>query len=106
MKETMGDRILNLLNKNKMTQRELAKKIGVSEISISRYINGHRTPNGTIVGNIAMTLHTTSDYLLGQNIEENPEVAYYHILRMIKQNAKNWSQKQKIEIINTLYSTN
>ena len=41
----LGSRISDLLQKNGLTQRELAKQVGVTEVSISRYVNGERTPN-------------------------------------------------------------
>lgn len=64
-KNNLGGRIANLLKKSGLTQRELADKVGVTESSMSRYVNGSRIPKGTIVANIANALHTTSDYLLG-----------------------------------------
>lgn len=64
-KNNLGGRIANLLKKSGLTQRELADKVGVTESSMSRYVNESRIPKGTIIANIANALHTTSDYLLG-----------------------------------------
>ena len=61
----LGGRIADLLKKSGLTQRELADKVGVTEVSMSRYISGDRTPKGPVIANIANALHTTSDYLLG-----------------------------------------
>ena len=41
---TLGGRIAELLEKNGLTQRELAEKVGVTEVSMSRYISNDRTP--------------------------------------------------------------
>ncbi len=71
MSETLGDRISKLLKKNGMTQRGLAEAIGVTEVSVGRYINGHRIPKGFTIVNIAAALHTTTDYLLGRKIDDN-----------------------------------
>ena len=65
----IGQRILTLLEKKGMTQRELANKIGASEVSISRYISGARMPKANIVVYIADALNTTTDYLLGRTNE-------------------------------------
>ena len=65
----IGARILTLLKKKGMTQRELANEIGVTETSISRYISGQRVPKSNIVVYMADVLNTTTDYLLGRTDE-------------------------------------
>lgn len=50
------NRIKELLEKKGMTQRELADRVGVTEVSMSRYINGDRTPKGPIAAKIAREL--------------------------------------------------
>ena len=62
---TIGERITKQLGELGMTQRELAAKVGVTEITMSRYIRGGRTPNAVVVANIAKALGVTTDYLLG-----------------------------------------
>ena len=64
-KNNLGGRIKGLLKKRGLTQKELAEKVGVTEVSVSRYISGERTPKGLVIANMANALHTTSDYLLG-----------------------------------------
>lgn len=64
-------KVVALLNKNNMTQRELADRVGITEASLSRYIRGNRIPKGTVISNIANALHTTTDYLLGSEAKEN-----------------------------------
>lgn len=66
-----GEKVVMLLKKNNMTQRELANKIGIIEASMSRYIHGNRTPKGTVISNIANALHTTTNYLLGSEVKGN-----------------------------------
>ena len=41
MAETLGGRISELLNQYGLTQRELAAKVGVTEVSMSRYIKAN-----------------------------------------------------------------
>ena len=65
----IGARILPLMKKNGMTQRELANQIGVTEVSISRYITGARMPKANIVVYMADALNTTTDYILGRTEE-------------------------------------
>lgn len=46
-----------------MTSRELAKLSGISEVSISRYLNGKRIPDGYTIGKIANILKCKADDL-------------------------------------------
>ena len=105
MNETLGGKIAEMLEKNGMTQRELAERVGVTEVSMSRYIKGDRIPKGPIIANIAGALHTSTDYLLGQEASEDPELLYYQIQRSIARNAKNWSPKQKADLVNAIFET-
>ena len=68
------EKVAALLNKNNMTQRELAYRVGITEVSLSRYISGDRIPKGPIISSIANVLHTTTDYLL--NSESNKNESY------------------------------
>ena len=103
----LGTRISNLLTQQGLSQRELADKVGVTEVSMSRYIKGDRIPKGPIIANIAKVLHTTSDYLLGHDQEaSDPETEYYHTQRVIARNAGKWTQKQKADLVNALFENN
>lgn len=62
----IGYRISELLEKQGITQRDLAKMINVTETTISRYINNSREPKGSILNDIAVALNVSSDYLLGR----------------------------------------
>ncbi len=100
----LGNRISDLLNQQGLSQRELADKVGVTEVSMSRYIKGDRTPKGPIIANIAKVLHTTSDFLLGHEQEDgDPEIEYYQTQRAIARNAGIWTQKQKADLVNALF---
>lgn len=101
MKKEIGNRISYLLNKNGITQKELADRINVSESVVSRYISGEREPKANVLANIATALRTTSDYLLG--IEENDNFSQSHIKRMIARNADNMTVEEKRELINALF---
>ncbi len=53
LKEILEDRC--------MTQRKLSDKTGISEITISRYVNGKRTPNVREAMLIARALNVSVD---------------------------------------------
>ena len=72
----LGNRITDLLKRSGLTQRELADRVGVTEIAMTHIINGDRIPKGPIIANIANALHTTTDYLLGtEEKKDTAEVA-------------------------------
>ena len=62
---SLGNRIIILLRKRGLTQKELARKAQISEVTLSRYIHGDRQPRANNIVNIADALQTTTDYLLG-----------------------------------------
>jgi transcriptional regulator with XRE-family HTH domain len=62
---TIGKRLKKVLNDRGMMQKELAKKIGVNEMAISRYVHGGRIVSVSILIDICKALHVSSDYLLG-----------------------------------------
>lgn len=59
------DRLTNLMEKYDMTQVELAKRIGTTNVTISRYLTGERMPRIELVIKMANVFETTVDYLLG-----------------------------------------
>lgn len=61
----LSERIKEQLEKQNMTQRELADKTGMTEVSISRYVSGQRMPNGVHIVKIAKALNVSCDYLTG-----------------------------------------
>lgn len=63
----LGDRLAVLIIKKGITQRDLAKKIGCSEATISKYINNINIPQVPILVEMAKALDTTPNYLLGFN---------------------------------------
>lgn len=64
-------RLFELRKQNKLTQDEVAEKIGVSRLTYSRYENGERKPNLDIIKQLADIYGVSSDYLL--NIESNTQ---------------------------------
>ena len=62
---TIGQRLKKILDNQGMMQKELAEKIGVSEMVISRYMHGGRIISVPILVEICKTLNVSADYLLG-----------------------------------------
>lgn len=100
MGKELGARITEALRAKRMTQKELAARINVSEGVISRYVSGDRDPKPEMLANIATALHTTSDFLLGI---ESEEFDHPKIRRLIARNASKMSEEEKRDLINALF---
>ena len=49
-----------------VSQKYLAEQIGVTEVTMSRYINGQRMPKAPVLSKIAEALGVTIDWLMGR----------------------------------------
>lgn len=58
------EKLKTLLKRQEMTQRELAEKAGTTEVSVSRYLRGQRTPRLLTLSAIAQVLGVSIDDLL------------------------------------------
>lgn len=59
-----GDKLKMLRNGQKMTQQQLAIRLGVAKSVVSYYESGDRFPSYDVLIKIARTFHVTTDYLL------------------------------------------
>lgn len=103
MAETFGKRLKRKIADSGMTSREISKVAGISEVSISRYIHGTRTPNSKILKELSKALGTTVDSLLMTNDEEDFQEAYADVLRFVEENSKRMSKEQKKQLVNALF---
>ena len=100
MSKAFGQRLLNLLQKQGITQNELADRINTTEATLSRYVSGDRVPKADMLANIATALHTTSDYLLGI---ESDDFDFPKVERLLARNSATMSEKQKRALISALF---
>ena len=96
----LGQRINELLDKYNKSQRNFAKDIGISEVSLSRYIRGERIPSIDVLTKIANGLYTTPNYLLGY---ETSGSDYNNTYFLIKKNVDNWTDMQKAKLVLALF---
>ena len=75
-----SNRLVALMNRRGLSQKELSIKVGVTEAAMSYYVKGSRTPRGEILARIAKELGTSADYLLGtsdvDDCGDNKELLY------------------------------
>ncbi len=75
--EKFSYRLNVLLDENNMSQTQLARKIGTSNVTICRYLTCDRIPRLDVLTRIAYVFNVSVDYLLGltndKNIQISPE---------------------------------
>jgi transcriptional regulator with XRE-family HTH domain len=64
--ETFSERLRGLRKKYEISQDKLAKELGTTKATISRYENGLREPKAEFVQQLAGYFHVSVDYLLGE----------------------------------------
>lgn len=104
MDNTIAIRIRKALDDKKMSQRQLADAAGLSEISISNYVQGRRIPSGTALKKIADALKVSTDYLLNIESQVNPEAEYKNAKLVIEKFRDKWSPQQKANLVNLLFN--
>ena len=65
----LGERIKYLRNSNRLTQNELAAKVGVKKSTIAAYENDSRSPSYDVLRKLAKVFHVTIDSLLSDGGE-------------------------------------
>jgi len=101
MNERFNDRIVELLRKKNMTQRDLAQKVGVTDSAMSHYVKGDRIPRAAVILKISDVLETNPDYLMyGDPGDSEAEID--QAIRLIARNSKQLSREDKTRIIDIL----
>lgn len=93
-----GRRLAYILERNRMTQRDLAAASSLTEAAVSRYISGAREPRAVTIAKIAKTLNVTPQELLGTITNDEVDGA----VRLIARNASALSEEQRAELIAAL----
>lgn len=69
LSEVFVTRMRVAMDERSVTQKELAKSIGLTEAGVSRIMKGARLPRATSIVGICRTLGVSSDWLLGLDYE-------------------------------------
>ena len=112
--EKFSYRLTVLLDESNMSQIQLAKKVGTTNVTICRYINGERIPRIDLVSKIAAVFNVSLDYLLGisesidtENLTKNQDLDIALLMKNLYSldGNKNLSKKQ-IDMIKKLLLAN
>ena len=71
LKQTLQENVKRILKIEGISQRELARRLGVSDAAISELLNGNYSPSLDYVERIARVLHQTNFSLLVPTVPEN-----------------------------------
>lgn len=107
-------RLTVLLDEHNMSQTQLAKKVGTTNVTICRYINGERIPRIDVVSKIASVFNVSLDYLLGisesvdtENLTKNQDVDIAILMKSLYSlDGNTHLSKKQIEMIKTLLLAN
>jgi transcriptional regulator with XRE-family HTH domain len=72
MNKQVSERLEAILQEKNIKQKDLAANIGVTEVTISRYLNDERKPHLDIIIKMAEYLGVSTDYLLGMTESTQP----------------------------------
>ena len=73
MNDTIAERLLNLREKMKYSQGEVARRIGVTPTTISAYEHNEINPSLSNLIALADLYHTSTDYILGRTRQEGQQ---------------------------------
>lgn len=65
VKMSTGKRIKQILDNRRLTQKDLALKVGVTKTSVSRWIRGENEMGISQLAKISKELNVSADWLLG-----------------------------------------
>lgn len=91
-------RVKDLMKENRYSQKKLCEICGITEAAFSRYMTSGRMPRTDVLANIANTLHTTSDYLLGNDAH----YGYDQLKILLASSKDDLSKNQKISLMKIL----
>ena len=88
----------DLMKENRYSQKKLCELCGITEAAFSRYMTSARLPKTEILANIANILHTTSDYLIGND----SNYGYDQLEILLASSKDNLSLNQKKKLVDIL----
>ena len=70
----MGEKLKSLRIEKKLTQKQVADRIGLAISAVSSYESGSRYPSYDVLVKLARIFHVSTDYLLGMTDTRNIDV--------------------------------
>ena len=92
-----NEMVSDLMKTKGINQKQLSKLTGITESSISRYLNSDKTPRMDIVVNIAKALQVETDYFLTE--DDKGQTAYNVISSAIARKGGELTPEEKNRLI-------
>ncbi|MBE6719166.1 MAG: helix-turn-helix transcriptional regulator [Ruminococcaceae bacterium] len=92
-----NEKVLELMKRNNVSQKQLSEISGIAESSLSRYLHSDQRPRMDIVINIAKALDIETQYLLEE--EETSESAYNYIATAVARKGKELTPEEQNKLI-------
>lgn len=70
----MGEKLKSLRIEKKLTQKQVADRIGLATSAVSSYESGTRYPSYDVFVKLSRIFHVSTDYLLGMTDRRNIDV--------------------------------
>ena len=104
------NRIKEVRKQKKLSQVELASKLGVNQTAVSQWERGSTLPSGNLLPKLTALLDTSSDYLLGISDEPpvkiDPDDIISKITRQIVLDTLEMDESSKKEVYDILFKFN
>lgn len=91
-------RVKELMKEYHYSQKQISELCGITEVAFSRYMTSSRLPRTDLLANIANILHTTSDYLTGND----SNYGYEQLKILLAASRDNLSKNQKNDLMSIL----
>ena len=98
-----GEMIAKLRENKKLTQEELANKLGISRAALSHYEKCRREPDYATLKKIADYFEVTTDYLLGRSNVSTPADTIAQALSDDKELSIFWAELRQREDLQLLF---
>lgn len=99
-KKRFPNQLFYLMQLNGMTQRDLSRKMNMTEASISRYINGERIPKANVLFSMAKALNCHVSWLLEfDELQKDKAVKLYELRKRLEDLSINMTFGEAIEAL-------
>lgn len=92
-----NEKVIDLMKRNGVSQKQLSEKSGIAESSLSRYLHSEQRPRMDIVINIAKALEIETQYLLDEG--ETSESAYNYIATAVARKGNELTAEEQKKLI-------
>ena len=98
----IAGRLKTVLEKHKMSQRDLARASGLTESAVSLYLSGKRLPRSPALAAMARALDVSIDYLVADPAGDNEAIGVKKIKATLEKYASTLSVNELMKLIRVL----